>query len=409
MHLSPEATRRRPRVLQVVGTSLALPYQVAPIALALRSIGYDVDIASPSGPEAIELTQLGFQHLPFRLNRRLLAPTHTLTAMELRRIFAAREYDVIHIHGPLPGLIGRLVNAARGARVIYHCRGGTLFEEVGDVGFSAIAKHVYPWLERLLSRRTDVVFTLNETDARDFVQRANYRPEQVICLGVGGCGVDIDYWNREGVTASDLARIRKRFGLPHEHPVIGFVGRIVREKGVIELVEGFRRVRDAGLNAYLLIVGDTPASERDQEGQAIMRSLITSYRLTRFVVELGQLPSPRDAFLAMDVLCLPSHREGFGQVIAEAAALGIPSIAAESRGTRQAILHETTGFLFPRGDVDALSAYACRLMRDPDLRLRLGLNAAKRVRTEMSQSAVMARIATVYEQLLTHHYSRRAS
>ena len=101
----------------------------------------------------------------------------------------------------------------------------------------------------------------------------------------------------------------------------------------------------------------------------------------------------------IDILVLPSHREGFGLVIAEAAAMGVPSVAASTRGTREAIVNAETGFLFDVGSEKQLTAILLKLIADPNLLDRLGRSAYHRACQNFDQRKIIKRQLEVYEKI----------
>src|SRR5690606_20256168 len=371
------------------------------LAVGLRAHGFKVDIASPSGAEAAHVAKEGFRHVPFELRRRLGTISHLRTIRQLRLIIKTGRYDIVHLHGPITATLGRVASLRSRSKVVYHCRGGTLFGEPVDIGMTNVLRRLYPWMERALAPVTDLVFTLNEEDAADFVTRASYRASRVECLGVGGCGIDLKFWNGDQYSAAQRRALKERFGIPADRTVVGFVGRIVQEKGILDLLEAFYILRKANRDVHLLVVGNTPDSERDQLTQRILKERVAQYSLNAFVSFPGYLHPARDAIAAMDVLCLPSSREGFGHVVAEARALGIPRVAASSRGTRRAIVDQLPGLLVEKGDIVGLSASIRRLVDDPALAQRMGAEAARRVRSEMSQDEVLNRVIGAYRRLMS--------
>lgn len=395
----PESGSARPRrALQVVATAWAMPGQVRPIAEALVRRGWEVDVACPSGPETDALRGSGISHLPLSLSRRFLSSSHLRSLIGLVRMLRSRRYSVVHLHGPIPAVLGRVAAALTGTPVIYHCRG--TYYEAGHVLLSErLVRLVYPLVERTLARFTTWTFTLNTTDQANLIRRAKFRAESVTCLGVGGCGLDLDRWNPSRYPPERRAEVRRALGVPADRPVIGFVGRIVRLKGVHELVEAFANVRRAGFDAHLLVVGDTPASERDQSTQHEVRERIRAHRLEEHVTFTGHIRNPVDAISVMDILVLPSYWESFGQVLVEAGALGLPVVAAASVGTREAVLDGKTGLLVPKRDVAALTKAVLRLLRDPEQARRMGAEGARRARESLGRERVIGRMLEVYDRV----------
>ena len=166
-------------------------------------------------------------------------------------------------------------------------------------------------------------------------------------LGSGSiCGVDV---NRFKFDRYFRHEIRSRLALSDQDFVLLFVGRLTTEKGIKDLVKAFARVSKSCEFLKLLIVGDEEDVSKvellELAGSSSGRVIFTGYTL-----------SPENFYLAADLMCLPSYREGFGQVILEAAACRLPTLGSNIYGIVDAIVENETGLLFQPGDVESLSA-----------------------------------------------------
>jgi glycosyltransferase involved in cell wall biosynthesis len=120
----------------------------------------------------------------------------------------------------------------------------------------------------------------------------------------------------------------------------------------------------------------------------------------------GRQPRTDAVIAAMDLLVLPSTREAFGTVLAEAGALGVPVVAAASRGAVECVVPGETGLLVPKGDPAALAAAILRLLRDPAFARRLGAAAARRARERWGRERALATMLDVYDRILAERASR---
>lgn len=391
-------TRSR-RALHVANNPVGARKQVLPLALGLREAGWTVEIAAPPGPDAAEVERAGIRYVPLEISRSLASARHAGSIARLAALIRRGRYDVVHLHGPIPGALGRVAAAASRARVVYHCR-GTLYEPEDASPAARRMSRVYAGVERALAPLTAWALTLNTADAEDLERRARVPRERITCLGVGGSGLDLRRWDASRFTPGTVAAIRTGLGVPADAWVAGYVGRIVREKGVMELLEAFAAVAREREDARLLMVGGALASDRDQRTVGEFRERVRALGLEGRVVLTGWLDDPRDAIGAMDVLALPSWREGFGQVLVEAGALGVPVVASASRGARQAVVDGVTGLLVPVRDPEALAGALRRLAGDRALGERMGRAAMERARNELSQERVVRTVLEVYDRVL---------
>lgn len=401
MHLGERGgTAVPPRVLHVSATDWVVPNQVLPIAEELRRRGWLVDIGCPAGPTAGMAAELGFKHVPVAFSRRPLSLRHLVTILRLIWLLARSRYTLVHLHGPFPGILGRIAAWITRTTAVYHCR-GTFYEGESGGLKDRVLHRVYSLAEKVVSGATAWAFVLNEADGDDLINKAGVSRNRLSCTHVGGCGLDLEVWDAARFGVDEKRRIRRAFELPDDKPVVGFVGRIVREKGVLDLIDAFTKVRETGVDAHLLLVGDTLASERDQQTKHELKRRIGARGLSPYVTMTGDLPTPVEAVAVMSVLVLPSYREGFGQVLVEAGALGVPVVASDSRGAQHAVIPERTGLLVPKGDVDALASAILRILNDPELAEYFGDSAIERAHEQLGREPFMAHVLDVYERLVT--------
>lgn len=394
---------RRLRVLQAVNSAYCIASQVAPIAQALSRNGIEVDVAYGSEPDvSVDPSDDPLiRHLVMPFSRRLVDPRHLVILTRLRRLIRERAYDVMHFHGPIPGAVGRMAAGRQAYRSLYHCR-GTFFPADGSSSTyrARLTGVAYGAVEGYLGRRTHHVFTLNRQDLRDLTSRAGVPADRMSCLGAGGVGIDLgDRWGA-ALDPERTASARSALGLPDDAFVIGYVGRLVRAKGVMELWRSFLDFARRRDHAHLLLVGNVPAGERDRQTARQLRSEIERSGLANRVRMPGYLPDPLGAMVAMDVMVMASHREGFGVVYSEAGGLGVPVIATRTRGGLEAVLDQRTGLLIDIGSVSGLTSALDQLIEQPLRRADLARQAVAHVKASHHRTVVLRRILDVYETML---------
>ena len=189
--------------------------------------------------------------------------------------------------------------------------------------------------------------------------------------------------------------VRTRLKIPEDAPVLGFVGRLTRDKGIPELTEAFDTILKAEPQAHLLLVGWFDAAE-DALGANVRARIVRHPRIhcTGFVADTAPY------YRAMDLMVLASWREGFPNAVLEAAATGIPVITTACTGSRDSVVPEVTGLLVPPGYPAAISEAALKLLRDPARRSAMGKAARAWICEHFSDERVLRLAVSFYKSLL---------
>jgi glycosyltransferase involved in cell wall biosynthesis len=231
---------------------------------------------------------------------------------------------------------------------------------------------------------------------RDVAVAAGILPQdRSIVFGAGSSnGVDQERFRPTEKRLRRAAELRKSLGIHREAPLVGFVGRLTRDKGVSELYEAHKFLRREFPGLKLLFVGDYEGEDPLPFG------LQQEIAADPSVIRLGWVDDASDFYHVIDLLALPSHREGFPNVVLEAQAAGRPVVAAKATGTKDAIQHGLTGLLVSPGDAMALAAAIGSLLRDPAAAAALGAAGRSRVVSEFNQERIWAALAEEYSRLL---------
>jgi glycosyltransferase involved in cell wall biosynthesis len=177
--------------------------------------------------------------------------------------------------------------------------------------------------------------------------------------------------------------------------VLGFVGRLTRDKGLPDLITAFEAILQAQPDAYLLLVGWFDSSE-----DALETWVRLHIRTHPRIVCTGYVPDTAPYYRAMNILILPTWREGFPNVVLEASATAIPVITTLATGSRDAVVPEVTGLLIPPGYPEAICEAALKLIEDPERCRRMGIAAREWIIEHFIDARVLALTVELYESLL---------
>lgn len=380
-----------PRIAVVVTHGMTARLLLAGQLEALAEEGFrPVLIASP-GPDLDAVPRSPGVEVRALAMSREIAPLRDLRALlGLVRLFRELRPEAVNAGTPKAGLLG--MTAARLARVpvrVYTLRGLRLETARG-------AKlRLLRWSERAAVRQAHRVVCVSESLRRRAVELGLVAAGEAAVLGAGSSnGVDAGRFARAAADREGARRLRRELGVPEGAPVVGFVGRFTRDKGIAELVAAFDRVAQELPEARLLLLGSPEAGDPVPPG--ILRRLRDEAR----AVLPGFVPDTAPYYPLMDVLAFPSHREGFPNAPLEAAAAGVPTAGFAVTGTVDAIVDGETGRIVPAGDAPALAAALLGYLRDADLRRRHGRAARERVERCFRREIVWRAWVEEYRRLL---------
>ncbi len=385
---TPEVAHR-PRLVHLTTTDISLELLLGPQLSAFIDAGYEVVGVSAPGEFVDRIEARGVRHVALDHATRAMAPREDLLAIgELTRLFRRLRPDVVHTHNPKPGLYGRL--AARAARVpvVVNTVHG-LYALPSD---SWKKRAVVYALERLASTCSDAELVQNPEDLLTLRQVLREPRAKLTLLGNG---IDLerfaDWSDRDGVRS----KVRAELGVDETAVVVGAVGRLVLEKGYVELFDAWERVAAEHPDAVLVVAGPDDTDKADA-----MPPEVTERARAAGVRLLGMRDDVHELYLGMDLYVLASHREGFPRSAMEAAASGLPIVATNIRGCRQVVDDDRTGLLVPARDADALDGAIGQLVGDAERRERMATAAASRARTEFDQQRIIATTLATYDRLL---------
>jgi lipopolysaccharide/colanic/teichoic acid biosynthesis glycosyltransferase/glycosyltransferase involved in cell wall biosynthesis len=219
-------------------------------------------------------------------------------------------------------------------------------------------------------------------------------PEKSTVLVKGSRGVNTKRFSGANRNSPEIETIRSKLGIPPGVPVVGFVGRLVKDKGIRQLVEAFRQLRATYPQLHLLLVGDfEPGDPVEPEVRRYIES-------ETGIIRPGFVGDVAPYYLLMDVLALPTYREGFPGAPLEAQASGIPVVTTTATGAVDSIIDGVTGFLVPVGDTNALAHSVGKLLADSELRTRMGKAGREHTERDFQPEVIWDALIHLYRELI---------
>jgi glycosyltransferase involved in cell wall biosynthesis len=220
--------------------------------------------------------------------------------------------------------------------------------------------------------------------------------EKIKILGDGtACGIDLAKFKTNKKTAASGRQIREKLNIPEDAIIIGFVGRIVPDKGIETLVDSFVKLQHRVANVHLLLIGRLETIR-----ESLRQETLDTIKSNDNIHPVGQVGNPIPFYAAMDIVVLPSRREGFPYVPLEAGALELPVIATRVTGCVDAVVDNVTGLLVDVDDEEQLAEAILKLAQDTELRNKLGRQGRERVRRFFDSKRLIAEHISLYEKIL---------
>ncbi|HEV56292.1 MAG TPA: glycosyltransferase family 1 protein [Phycisphaerales bacterium] len=352
--------------------------------------GHDVRVLSSGHPELMDLQEMGCSVLAVNIPRRISPFTDLVTIVRMVRDLRQRRPHIVHAHTPKAGLVGMLASFLVGVpHRIYTLHGCPLETATG-------LKRRLLWLsDRVACILATHVLVVSSTLHERFQAEGLCPVEKMHMLGDGtACGIDVDHFHPTAETAALAQQIRQEHHIPADAVVFGYVGRLVPDKGIKPLVDGFLDLYAGANHLRLLIVGDLDTSRERLD--AVTLGHVDNHPA---IIHVSHVKDPVPYYAAMDVVILPSRREGFSYVLLEAAAMERPTITTRATGCLDAVVDGQTGLLVDVDNAEQLRRAMAQLSEDATRRRAMGLAGRERVCRSFSLRRLVEEHLRLYEEL----------
>ncbi len=351
-------------------------------------------ISSP-GPEFDALRKTEFiEFYPIKMHRTPKPVKDMFSLARLVVYFLKIRPDVVNAGTPKAGFLGIL--AAYLTRVpvrVYTIHG---FRHESLLG---LHRKFQIFIERIVCRLSTHVLAVSQSVIEEGDKKNIFDSKRPRVLGAGSCGVLLDDFEIELDRTIFRKKFNERFLVSPSRFTLGFVGRLVPRKGIAELYSAWKQVLKEHPQSKLILVGEY---EDNQELDLSLRDDIES---DASVIRIGFVENVSDYMSVFDLLVLPSHWEGFGNVLIEAASMGLPVVSTLGTGTRDAVKDGYNGTLVPVGDVDSLREAILNYMNNPNLMKEHGSNGVRWSKNFDRRNVYAIQLCDFYDSIFTHEES----
>jgi glycosyltransferase involved in cell wall biosynthesis len=340
-------------------------------------------IANTNDPQLLRTLGIEGETRAIGIERSIRPFRDLQSLIRLTSLFRRERYDAVHSVTPKAGLLSMTAAAIARIPMRTHSFTGQVWATQ-----SGLARWALKALDRFTHRMTTFTLVDSPSQLAFLVTEKVISPSKAAVLADGSIsGVDAHRFRPD---SDARAKVRKRLSIEPHHVMLLFVGRLKVDKGVLDLARAFAEVNTTCPDARLVLVGP------DEEGLTERIMTILGPAAGAVMIE-GGTATPEAYMAAADLFCLPSYREGFGSVLVEAAAVGIPAVASAIYGIVDAVEDEKTGMLHPPRDIAVMAHKMRQLIESPALRLELGKAARVRARERFSSERLTRAMVDYYE------------
>jgi glycosyltransferase involved in cell wall biosynthesis len=345
---------------------------------ALCRAGVYPTIICADDPDLQSVLPEGSNVIPIELTR-VLSPLKDFKALcRLYKIFRKEKYDLVQYASPKAALLGSVAAFFARIPIRLYLVWGLYYE--GQAGIKRNIHKFFEWVICLFS--THVLPNSHEMADTIVRQKIVPRKKCQVLLNGSACGIDfnefdIEKWRPQRKT------VREALGIPAGSVIVGIFGRLTGDKGVNEGVEAFLHIADRNPHVYLLVIGN------QEEKDKLLPETIEQIKNHPRILNLPHQESLLPYYSALDIICLPTYREGFPQTPLEAQAMEVPVVSTDISGVREAVVKNKTGFLVEPKNSKALVEPLMKLIRDKSLRKEMGCEGRKRTYRLFNQEKII--------------------
>lgn len=354
-----------------------------------RDAGYEVIAVCSPGPYLERVEQEGIRVVTVPMTRAITPVADLRSLAGLVRAFRRIRPDIVHTHTPKAGLLGQWAARIAGVPTRVHTIHGLFFPS----GMTARTRAFWVGIERATMAFAHLVFSQNPEDVDTAVRERICSADRLRLLGNG---IDLRRFDPETISDETVEALRREIGLRPEHRVVGMVGRVNAEKGYPELFQAAARIAAEVPEARFVVIGPV---EAEKSNALDPETLAREHGVADRLHYLGLRSDMPALYRLMDVLVLPSHREGWPRSPMEASAMGVPVVVTDIRGCREVVVPGETGLMIPVRDPGALADATLQLLKDPERARRMGEAARAHAQHAFDENGPVRRTLQAYRDL----------
>lgn len=373
----------RPKLLYFITEDWYFCSHRLPLALAAQGAAYDVAVVTHVNEHGEAIRRAGIRLIPFNLSRRGMNLLSELAVLaRLTALYRKEKPDLVHHVAMKPVLYGSLAAKLTDVPYVVNALAGMGYVFTSDEPMARLLRPAISKAFRVLLNSSRSRLILQNQDDRGMFIRKRFIDEERIRL-IRGSGVDTAVFSPTPE--------------PSGIPVVMLASRMLWDKGIKEFVEAARQLKDRGIDARFVLVGDTDP----HNPSAIQKKQLIAWHSEGVIEWWGHREDMPTVFSESHIICLPSfYGEGVPKVLIEAAASGRPIVTTNTPGCREIVKNGENGLLVPVRSTMELADAISSLIENKELRQKMGARGREIVMSEFAVEKVVSETMTVYRELL---------
>lgn len=376
----------KPKIVQVAAIDYSIVKLLANLNEKTRSAGYEVHIITSEGPNKKLLESQGYVVHNVNIEREIKPLSNLKSVLGMVKVLKQIKPEILHVHTPIASVLARIAGKLAGVpNIIYTAHGFYFHDDMPKNKYK-----IFFGIEKFIGKYfTDFIFTQSKEDY-DLAVDNKFRPEHNMLWISNGIDLDekFNYYN-----FNNREETKQKFGFKNSDFIVTFVGRLVEEKGILDLLKASEGLAE---NIKIVVIGELPEKERD----TTINEKIKEYNNKNNMIFTGQIDNINEYLYISDVFCLPSYREGMPRSIIEAMAMQNAIIATNIRGSREEVVEGVSGFLVDIKREDLIRDRISQLYRDSDLLKSMQLESYNRVHELYNEKDVIDKQLNVFERVI---------
>lgn len=381
----------------IIGVTSSISYILVRGQIAfLTSYGHEVYfVASPDSEVQADVAREGGVFIPIKMEREINLYKDLISLWKIGKMLRTIKPDIINVSTPKAGLLFTLASklpcSRAGHKTVFTLRG------LRSDTLTGLKRNIIKTTETICCSLADRVIVISPSLMEYAIAKKILAPDKGLVIGQGSSnGIDIDKFRLTSGSLSVASHLRAAHSIPKDALVFGYVGRLVKDKGVRELYEAFVNLSFEYPHIYLLLIGS------QDEADILPDALLKEMRSNCKVVLIEFTEQIVDWYAVMDIFVLFSYREGFGNVAIEAAAMNTPVITSDIPGLRDAVVDQQTGLYAKSRDTQDLQAKMKLFCDNHSLISRYGNAGRQRIEKFFNNRSIWRGQLDLYEEVLSN-------